>query len=149
MNKEYQRPISDYTGDNKIIRTKEEAIEYWKPVVDFSSQHIEETPEDKKEYVSLKLEEYETLLFEWLKAGIIDNGFFKFFIPQVRYKLGDIEMVPNVLFPNPFGAVEGVVIKDGKMYQKTGDIGIPYKTLNISHAEGYYMKNESGVWEMN
>jgi hypothetical protein len=47
------------------MKTDQEVLDKWQRVVDYSSDHIKETPEDLKLYVSRKLEEWEEKCFEW------------------------------------------------------------------------------------
>lgn len=132
------------------MKTNEEIINKWKPVVDYSSNHIEETPKDLKLYVSQKLEEWEEKCFEWASTGKInDNGKFpKSLIPQIRQTLGNPIIEEDVLINGRLG----LVIENGKApnFGYSGKIGIPYKFEQdvTSHAPiaGLY-KFVDGKWE--
>lgn len=107
------------------MRTEQEILERWKPVVDYSSKNLEETPEELKLFVSLKLEEWERKCFEWVEEGKInDDGLFpKNLIPQVRTSLGNTDIELGV-------EIDGrlcLVVNNGKIYTYSGKVGIPYK----------------------
>lgn len=108
------------------MKTDQELLDKWKPIVDFSSKHIEETPEDLKLYVSQKLEEWDEKCLKWVEEGKInnDNGLFpKNLIPLVRYSLGNPDIELDV-------EIDGrlcLVVNNGCIFTYIGKIGIPYK----------------------
>jgi hypothetical protein len=107
-----------------IMKTEQEILDKWKPIVDYSSKHIEETPEELKQYVSNKLEEWEEKCLEWASSGkISNNGIFpKILIPQVRHSLGNPDIELDV-------EIDGrlcLVVNNGSIFKYVGKIGIPY-----------------------
>ena len=108
------------------MKTEQEILDKWRPVVDYSSKHIEETPEELKQYVSNKLEEWEEKCLEWASSGKInDNALFpSAFIPQVRSTLGNPIIEEDVLIDGKLG----LVIENGRAWgDYFGKIGIVYK----------------------
>jgi hypothetical protein len=101
----------------------DEIIERWKPVVNYSSKYIEETPEWCRLYVSEKLEEWERKCLKWVKSGKVNDRFLVHFLPQVRVTLGDIKILEDDM-------VEGdlcMIIENGSLKNYYGILAIPYK----------------------
>jgi hypothetical protein len=119
------------------MKTEQEILDKWKPIVDYSSTHITETPEDLKLFVSQKLEEWEKKCFEWVEEGRINNNglFPKHLIPQVRKSLG----YPNIELDVEIDGRLCLVVGNGVIYNYRGKIGIPYKQeLDIYCMTGFY-----------
>lgn len=107
------------------MKTEQEVLEKWKPIVDFSSQYIDETPEDLKLFVSQKLQEWDETCLRWAADGKIDNNasFPKMIIPQVRRSLGS----PDIEYDIEIHGRLCLVVKNGAIFKYVGKVGIPYK----------------------
>lgn len=130
------------------MKTEQEILDKWKPIVDYSSEHIEATPEELKQYVSNKLEEWEEKCLEWASSGKINNNgkFIELFIVQVRQSLGEPIIEEDVLIDGKLG----LVIENGRAWgDYSGKIGIVYKEEDIHYhipIMGVY-KFIDGKWE--
>lgn len=133
-------------------------LEKWKLVVDYTSDVIPPIPEDKREHVAIKLEEFETLIQSYKDSGKCNDKFAKILIPQVRVTLGGLIIGGDIEIDNKpcLLLLNGVTIKTDwcDVPDYIGEMAIPYfKERDITTVHGLnnpycgiYIKDENNNW---
>jgi hypothetical protein len=132
------------------MKTDQELLDKWKPILDYTSEYFDETPEYCRKYVAKKLEDWEEKCLEWCESGKADDYYnntslAKILIPQIRASLGEPDIELDV-------KIDGrlcLIVNNGKIRKYNGKIGIPYKmerdvSCHHNHDDIYFMID--GEW---
>ena len=127
------------------MKTEEELLQKWQPVINFTSKSIPEIPEEKKIDMALLLEEYESKYEKLDDNGFMENSEFMYFIiPMVRRAVGHLNILEDI-------EIDGrrcMVVTNGALYDYVGIVAIPYDARReYGHWTDVYIKDGSDKWE--
>jgi hypothetical protein len=127
------------------MKTEQEILEKWKPVIEFTSKLVKAIPEDEKLSMAVLLQEYDTKYTKLDDNGFVDNmEFMKFIIPMVRRAVGHLNILEDIEIERR----KCMVVSNGSLYDYVGVVAIPYDARReYAHWEDVYIKDDSDKWE--